>query len=148
MLATGTGIAPFRSFLWRMFLEKQDDYKFDGKAWLFLGVPTTSALLYDDEFKKMKELGGDNFKYDYAISREQKNAAGDKMYIQTRMAEYADNLWEELQKDNTYVYMCGLKGMESGIKEALGEISKKNGIEWDDFVKKLKKEGRYHVEVY
>lgn len=44
--------------------------------------------------------------------------------------------------------MCGLKGMESGIKEALGDISKKNGIEWDDFVKQLKKEGRYHVEVY
>jgi len=61
MLATGTGIAPFRSFLWRYFMEKHDDFKFGGKAWLFLGVPTSSALLYDDEFKKMKELGGDNF---------------------------------------------------------------------------------------
>ena len=70
MLATGTGIAPFRSFLWRFFLEEHPDYKFDGKAWLFLGVPTSSALLYDEEFKKMKELGGDKFQYDYAISRE------------------------------------------------------------------------------
>lgn len=70
MLATGTGIAPFRSFLWRFFFEKHDDYKFDGNAWLFMGVPTTSALLYDNEFKKMKELGGDKFRYDYAISRE------------------------------------------------------------------------------
>lgn len=26
-LATGTGIAPFRGFLWRMFFEKHDDYK-------------------------------------------------------------------------------------------------------------------------
>lgn len=26
-LATGTGIAPFRSFLWKMFFEKHDDYK-------------------------------------------------------------------------------------------------------------------------
>jgi ferredoxin--NADP+ reductase len=68
MLATGTGIAPFRSFLWRFFLEKHDDYKFDGKAWLFMGVPTTSALLYDNEFKKMKDIGGDKFSYDYAIS--------------------------------------------------------------------------------
>ena len=61
MFSTGTGIAPFRSFLWRYFMEKHDDFKFGGKAWLFLGVPTSSALLYDDEFKKMKELGGDNF---------------------------------------------------------------------------------------
>ena len=26
-LATGTGIAPFRSFLWKMFFEKHEDYK-------------------------------------------------------------------------------------------------------------------------
>jgi ferredoxin--NADP+ reductase len=31
--------------------------------------------------------------------------------------------------------MCGLKGMESGIQEALGEFAKKNGVEWSDFVK-------------
>lgn len=84
MLATGTGIAPMRSFLWRFFMEKHDDYEFDGKAWLFMGVPTTSALLYDNEFKKMKEIGGDKFQYDYAISREQKDADGNKMYIQNK----------------------------------------------------------------
>jgi ferredoxin--NADP+ reductase len=26
-LATGTGIAPFRSLLWKMFFEKHDEYK-------------------------------------------------------------------------------------------------------------------------
>lgn len=81
MLATGTGIAPFRSFLWRFFFENVPDYKFDGLAWLFMGVPTTSALLYDNEFKKMKEMGGDKFKYDYAISREATDKDGNKMYI-------------------------------------------------------------------
>ena len=27
MIATGTGIAPFRAFLWRMFKEQHEDYK-------------------------------------------------------------------------------------------------------------------------
>ena len=57
------------------------------------------------------------------------------MYIQTRMAEYGKELWEKMQQPNTYVYMCGLKGMESGIQEALGGFAKENGVEWSDFVK-------------
>jgi len=37
MLATGTGIAPFRTYMRRAFTEKHSDYKFTGKMWLFLG---------------------------------------------------------------------------------------------------------------
>ena len=84
MLATGTGIAPMRSFLWRYFMEKHDDFEFNGSAWLFLGVQSTPGLLYDDEWKKMKETHGDKFRYDYAISSEEKD--GDRpMYIQYKM---------------------------------------------------------------
>ena len=70
------------------------------------------------------------------------------MYIQTRMAEYGEELWNKMQEPDTYVYMCGLKGMEKGIQEALGGFAEKNGVERGDFFKKMKKEGRYHVEVY
>ncbi|KAJ6398328.1 hypothetical protein OIU77_019181 [Salix suchowensis] len=125
MLGTGTGIAPFRSFLWKMFFEKHDDYKFNGLAWLFLGVPTSSSLLYKEEFEKMKEISPDNFRLDFAVSREQTNAKGEKMYIQTRMAEYAEELWELLKKDNTFVYMCGLKGMEKGIDDIMVSLAAK-----------------------
>ncbi|CAM0912467.1 unnamed protein product [Alopecurus aequalis] len=147
MLATGTGIAPFRSFLWKMFFEKYEDYKFNGLAWLFLGVPTSSALLYT-EFGKMKEKAPENFRVDYAISREETNALGEKMYIQTRMAEYKDELWELLKKDNTYVYMCGLKGMEKGIDEIMIPLAAKDGIDWLDYRKQLKKSEQWNVEVY
>ncbi len=38
MMGTGTGIAPFRAYLWRMFKDKEretnPDYQFKGKAWL------------------------------------------------------------------------------------------------------------------
>ncbi|MCX5943338.1 MAG: ferredoxin-NADP reductase, partial [Cyanobacteria bacterium] len=49
MLATGTGIAPMRAYLSRMFepgeRAKNPDYAFRGKAWLFMGVPKTPNLL-------------------------------------------------------------------------------------------------------
>ncbi|ESQ34796.1 hypothetical protein EUTSA_v10007988mg [Eutrema salsugineum] len=148
MLATGTGIAPFRSFLWKMFFEKHDDYKFNGLAWLFLGVPTTSSLLYQEEFAKMKAKAPENFRVDYAISREQANEKGEKMYIQTRMAQYAAELWELLKKDNTFVYMCGLKGMEKGIDDIMVSLAAKDGIDWFDYKKQLKKAEQWNVEVY
>merc|ERR1711988_1623708 len=153
LLATGTGIAPMRSYLRLLFTDKaganpDGSRKFKGLAWLFLGVPYSQSLLYDDENKEYASKFPENFRYDYAISREQKNAAGQKMYIQTRIAEYAQDIWDLLQNKKTHVYMCGLKGMESGMEEALGPIAESKGIVWKEFVKTLKKEERWHVEVY
>lgn len=75
----------------------------------------------------MKEKAPTNFRLDFAVSREQKNEKGEKMYIQTRMAEYAEELWELLKKDNTFIYMCGLKGMEKGIDDIMVSLAAKDG---------------------
>merc|ERR1711953_1430333 len=153
MLATGTGIAPMRSYCRLLFNDAaganaDGSRKFKGLAWLFMGVPYSKSLLYDDEHTEYKAKYPDQWRCDYAVSREQKNAAGQKMYIQTKMAEYAEELWELMQKPNTHIYMCGLKGMESGMEECFSPIAEKNGMDWKEFAKSMKKEHRYHVEVY
>lgn len=81
MLATGTGIAPFRSFMRRAFAENNPEYQFKGNMWLFLGVPTSSTLLYQEELEEMKANFPDQVRLDWAISREQTSAAGEKMYV-------------------------------------------------------------------
>ncbi|CAJ1382509.1 unnamed protein product [Effrenium voratum] len=116
--------------------------KFKGLA------PYSKSLLYDDEHQEYKKNFPNQFKYDYAVSREDKNAAGQKMYIQTKMAEYAEELWEMMQDEKTHIYMCGLKGMEAGMAECFGPIAEKNGIVWAEFAKAMKKADRLHVEVY
>ena len=150
MIATGTGIAPFRAYLWRMFLEgdKNPDYNFKGLAWLFFGIPKTENILYKQQLEEMAEQYPDNFRMDYAISREQKNAEGGKMYIQHRIAEHADKLWELMQNPKTHTYICGLKGMEDGIDEALSAAAAKHDVNWDEYRKAMKKEHRWHVETY
>jgi len=153
MLATGTGIAPMRSYLRLLFHDKaganaDGSRKFQGAAWLFMGVPFSKSLLYDDEHQAYKAKYPTQFRFDYAVSREQKNAAGQKMYIQTKMAEYTEDLWELMQNPKTHIYMCGLKGMESGMEECFGPIAQKNGLDWGEFAKSMKKANRYHVEVY
>lgn len=148
MIATGTGIAPFRAYLWRMFKEQHEDYKFKGLAWLFFGIPYTANILYKQELEKLQEDFPDNFRLTYAISREQKNADGGKMYIQDRIKEYADELWPLIQKQNTHTYICGLKGMEGGINEGMSAAASKFDVDWTQYQKQMKKEKRWHLEVY
>jgi ferredoxin--NADP+ reductase len=148
MMATGTGIAPFRAFLWRMFKEQHEDYKFKGLAWLIFGVTKTPNILYKEDLEQLQQDFPDNFRLTYAISREQKNAEGGRMYIQHRVAEHADELWELMQKENSHAYICGLKGMEDGIDAAFTGAAGKNGVNWSDYQRQLKKAGRWHVETY
>ncbi|MFZ4641580.1 MAG: ferredoxin--NADP reductase [Nodosilinea sp.] len=152
MLATGTGIAPFRAYLWRMFKEAErranPDYQFKGLAWLIFGVPYTPNILYKEELEQIQAEYADNFRLTYAISREQQNAEGGRMYIQDRVAEHAVELWELMQKPNTHTYMCGLKGMEDGIDAALSAVASQKGVDWVEFRKQMKKDHRWHVETY
>lgn len=148
MMATGTGIAPFRAYLWRMFKENNPEYKFKGLAWLFFGVAYTPNILYKEELEQLQREFPDNFRLTYAISREQKSADGGKMYIQTRIKENADELWELVQKPKTHTYICGLKGMEGGIDEGMSAASSKHDVDWTSYQKQLKKDHRWHVETY
>ncbi|MBE9192881.1 ferredoxin-NADP reductase [Gloeocapsopsis crepidinum LEGE 06123] len=152
MFATGTGIAPFRAYLWRMFKDEEKaanpDYEFKGFSWLIFGIPTTPNILYKEELEEIQQKYPDNFRLTYAISREQKNPQGGRMYIQDRVAEHADELWKMIQQENTHTYICGLKGMEGGIDEALSAAAAKDGVDWMDYQKQMKKAGRWHVETY
>jgi ferredoxin--NADP+ reductase len=148
MMGTGTGIAPFRAYLWRMFKENNPEYQFKGLAWLFFGVAYTPNVLYKDELEAIQAQYPDNFRLTCAISREQKNAEGGKMYIQNRIQENADELWNLVQKPNTHVYICGLKGMEGGIDEGMSAAAGKFGVNWSEYQRQMKKEERWHVETY
>ncbi|KZR85192.1 Ferredoxin--NADP reductase [Synechococcus sp. MIT S9509] len=151
MFATGTGIAPMRTYLRRMFEADERDkngWKFRGKAWLFMGAPKTPNLLYDDDFEKYQEEFPDNFRYTKAISREQKNTKGGRMYIQDRVLEHSDEIFSMIEDPKTHVYMCGLRGMEPGIDEAMTAAAASKGLDWAELRPQLKKADRWHVETY
>lgn len=149
MVATGTGIAPFRAFLHRLFMEQTvARHLFQGQAWLILGVPTTSGLLYPEEFSAMQaNASGSKLRIDYAISREMFNVQGGKLYVQDVLAQNADRLFDQLE-GGAHIYFCGLKGMMPGILEALEGVANSKGMDWSSTLSKYKSNGQWHVEVY
>merc|ERR1712222_288589 len=117
MVATGTGIAPYRGFVRRLFAEDTPAAKaYKGEAWLFLGVANSDALLYDDEWQSVLE-------------------------------EYADEVFQKLDS-GAHIYFCGLKGMMPGIQEMLKKVCESKDLDFDTWLKGLKKNKQWHVEVY
>ena len=148
MVATGTGIAPYRSFIRRLFVEKTPyGAVYKGLAWLFLGVANSDALLYDDEWQTVLKENPDNFRLDYALSREQLNVDGGKMYIQDKVKEYSDEIFDRMDK-GAHMYFCGLKGMMPGINDMLEAVCKAKKLDFEEKQKEWKKNGQWHVEVY
>ncbi|CAM9841506.1 unnamed protein product [Discosporangium mesarthrocarpum] len=149
MIGTGTGIAPYRGFIRRLFMEDTPASRaFTGVAWLFLGVANHQALLYDADWMSVLRRFPFNFRrYDVALSREQKNKSGGKMYIQDKVEEYSDEIFERLDA-GAHIYFCGLKGMMPGINDMLERVSASKGISWESKLKDLKSKGQWHVEVY
>lgn len=143
MIATGTGIAPFRAFAhaWSQRPEGQR-----GLAWLIFGAQTTADLLYAEEWAQFARQP--DFRVDYAISREQKTPDGGRMYVQDRIRAIGAPLWNLIAAPETAVYVCGIKGMETGIETALDEQARAAGVDWVQLREQKREAERWRVEVY
>jgi len=148
MVATGTGVAPFRGFIQRLFVERTPaSAAFEGRAWLLFGGPTSDSVLYKELWEQAAANKPGQFELTLAISREQTTSTGGKRYVQERLTERADELFERLA-GGAHLYLCGLKGMQPGIEAALEQAAVARGLDFKTWLKALRKEKRYHVEVY
>ncbi|HEX5958596.1 MAG TPA: sulfite reductase subunit alpha [Hyphomicrobiaceae bacterium] len=143
MVGPGTGVAPFRSFLWH-----RKAMRARGKAWLFFGHQRAATdFFYRDELEAF--LGdGTLTRLSTAWSRDGET----KIYVQDRMLEAGPELWAWL-RNGAHFYICGdAKRMAKDVEKALIEISSRAGqmsaAGARDFVAELKATGRYQADVY
>ncbi len=139
MICTGTGSAPFRGFTERRRRTMPD---VTGKLHLYFGARRAEELPYFGPLKKVPEA---LLHKEFCYSR----AEGErKVYVQDRMRERADSLVPLLRDDKTHIYICGLKGMETGVDEALADVCRGAGLDWSQIKPVMRRSGRYHVETY
>ncbi len=139
MICTGTGAAPFRAMT---EYRRRNAFDIPGKLMLFFGARTPNELPY---FGPLQKLPATFLDKELVFSR---LPGGPKEYVQDRLRERGDDVATLLGSKDTYIYICGLKGMESGVDEALADIARTHGMEWKDLRAEMEGEGRFHVETY
>ena len=116
-IATGTGIAPFRSMLFDLISAGMP-----ARVDLIMGAPYETDLLYDEELTELARDYPERFHYRTAISRHLTPDQPKKLYVQDRLVEDGAVLTEILKSDRTLIYICGIAGMELGILRSLARI--------------------------
>jgi sulfite reductase (NADPH) flavoprotein alpha-component len=143
MIGPGTGIAPFRSFLWH-----RQAAGAPGKAWLFFGHQCEATdFFYRDELAAFQQ-GGTLTRLSTAWSRD----GAQKVYVQDRLREAGGELFAWLQ-DGAHLYVCGdAKRMAKDVEGALTDIAAAHGgksaADATAFITGLKVAGRYQMDVY
>ncbi len=140
MICTGTGSAPMRAMTERrrrrMALEE------GGELMLFFGARSADELPYFGPLTKLpKQLIDVNFAFSRVPGQP-------KRYVQQLLRQRHEDVMRLLADDNCYIYICGLKGMEAGVEEALRDICRDHGADWQEMLPRLRAQSRYHVETY
>jgi benzoyl-CoA 2,3-dioxygenase component A len=139
MICTGTGSAPFRGFTERRRRTMRDA---PGRMMIYFGARRPEELPY---FGPLQKVPDGLLRKHFAYSRV---PGAPKTYVQDRMRETADEVAIFLRNDRTHIYICGLKGMEAGVDEALADICRGVGMDWIALRTDMRAQGRYHVETY
>lgn len=110
LVATGTGIAPFRGML-KAYLESGGDREIT----LVFGVRYEPSLLYRQEFEELAERYS-NFRFWPTLSRPAETWAGRHGHVQMHVLEAIRD------RRDMDVYICGMKAMVNDMRQQLKEI--------------------------
>jgi len=112
-VATGTGIAPFRSMLpWLLAEhERHQGHRF----WLLFGARREQDIYYREEFEHLAANHA-NFKFQPTLSRADAGWKGLRGYVQEHLAEIAGT------RTDMHAYICGLDKMVKANRELLKNL--------------------------
>ncbi|WP_353147651.1 flavodoxin domain-containing protein [Chryseobacterium sp.] len=143
MIGPGTGIAPFRSFLW-----ERDALGGEGRNWLFFGDRNfISDFLYQSELQDFLKTGTLTH-LDLAFSRD----TAEKVYVQHKLQQKSREVYSWLE-GGASLYVCGAKDpMSKDVENTLLEIIRNEGKQSPEearlYLEDLELNGRYHKDVY
>ena len=112
-IATGTGIAPFRSML--HWLLAESDRHQGRQFWLLFGARHEQDIYYREEFEQLAAKH-DNFHFLPTLSRAEDKWKGLRGYVQQHLGEIVG------MRGDMHAYICGLDKMVKANRELLKSL--------------------------
>lgn len=112
-IATGTGIAPFRSML--QWLLADPEWHQGRELWLLFGARFEQDLYYRDEFERLAAAHS-NFHFMPTLSRPSTGWKGLRGYVQEHVKEIVGD------RKDMHAYICGLDKMVKANRELLKSL--------------------------
>lgn len=143
MVGPGTGIASFRAFL-----AERDHQAAPGKNWLFFGEKDfVRDFLYQNEVQQYVQTGVLH-KINLAFERNHPKTAR----VEDDLRAQGPELYQWLEK-GAYFYLSGLKEplnaqVDQALQEIVQQYGRKTAEEAKAYIDALKKDNRYHKDVY
>jgi benzoyl-CoA 2,3-epoxidase subunit A len=139
MICTGTGSAPFRAFIER---RRRAMPQASGTLQLFFGARCPGELPY---FGPLQKLPTTLLSQHLCFSRVPDQP---KTYVQDAIRRESEMVGSLLQSPSTHVFVCGLKGMEGGVEDALDDVCRARSLDWQALRGAMQAEGRLQMETY
>jgi ferredoxin-NADP reductase len=114
-VATGTGVAPFRSMAHYLFgWNGLQPHHIGRNIWLVYGTRYPEDIYYQEEFERLA-AEQPNFHYISTLSRPREDWTGNRGYVQEHLRQIVG------QRKDMHVYICGLNDMVSSVRSLLVE---------------------------
>lgn len=150
MVGLGTGIAPLRAMIEDREVARTRGETTGPMALFFGARHKRTDYTYGDELEEYHSNGkGVLTDLSLAFSRDQEH----KIYVQNRMAEHPELIYDYLHKKKGYFYLCGpAGGVPPSVKKAVVDAYVKVGghplDEAEKMVTDMQIEGRYNIEAW
>lgn len=128
MIGAGTGIAPFRAFVKRIY---QVHRGWEGKVRLFYGARTGMELLYQNDIRNDLALYYDHSSFKAFEALSPKPHYDAPPAFDSALLDNASEVWEMIENPKTFVYVAGLISATTKFEQAMAQLAGSDSA-WQD----------------
>lgn len=144
MIGTGTGIAPFRAFIQRIYRQQQT---WQGKVRLFYGDKSGLDLHYLNDVDKdlASYYTEETFQAFQSVTNRYLSSANEE--LEQTLKDNLDEVWALLQDPGTFVFVAGRRKISGSLDKTLSERAGSPAV-WETLKQKLQDEKRWSELLY